>query len=47
LFGKKKTREEDLAGLLTMSDFILAGTVAIRTHAPLVRHGFYGFYRTE
>ena len=25
----------------------LAGTVAIRTHVPLARHGFYVFYRNE
>jgi hypothetical protein len=25
----------------------LAGTVAIRTHAPLARHDFYVFYRIE
>ena len=26
---------------------LLAGTVAIRTHAPLARHNFYVFYRIE
>ena len=27
--------------------YYLAGTVAIRTHVPLARHGFYVFYRNE
>jgi hypothetical protein len=26
---------------------LLAGTVAIRTHAPLARHDFYVFYRIK
>jgi hypothetical protein len=27
--------------------YYLAGTVAIRTHVPLARHGCYAFYRDE
>ena len=27
--------------------YYLAGTVAIRTHVPLARHGFCVFYRNE
>jgi hypothetical protein len=27
--------------------YYLAGTVAIRTHVPLARHGSYVFYRNE
>jgi hypothetical protein len=45
---QKKTRKENLAGLVTMSElYYLAGTVAIRTHVPLARHGFCVFYRNE
>jgi hypothetical protein len=34
--------------LVTMSElYYLAGTVAIRTHVPLARHGFCVFYRNE
>ncbi len=33
---------------MTMSElYYLAGTVAIRTHVPLARHGYCVFYRNE
>ena len=44
----KKTRQEAPRGFVdNVQTLLLAGTIAIRTHAPLARHMFYVFYRVD
>jgi hypothetical protein len=47
-YGQKKTRQEFPRGFGdNVQTLLLAGTIAIRTHAPLARHIFYVFFHTN
>ena len=45
---QKKTRQERPCGFVgNVQTLLLAGTTAIRTHAPLARHVFYVFFYVD
>jgi len=46
--SQKKTRQEFPRGFGdNVQTLLLAGTIAIRTHAPLARHIFYVFFHID